>query len=123
MRNMIAALLVALLSTRAYADPPKYTRKPTLDFGSTRASAHPRKQVARDTPSPKPLSADDILATRRAIDPIRQEQEGILVKLVADTPDSDPEKPDLLFRLAEHYASELRLWRLTAVERSLHSGY
>jgi hypothetical protein len=51
--------------------------------------------------------------------PVRHEQEGILVGLARDTPDGDPDKPDYLFRLAEHYAAELRFWKIKAVEQSL----
>ena len=45
-------------------------------------------------------------------EPLRREQESILVQLVHDTPQDDPDKPDYLFRLAEHYAMQQRFWRL-----------
>jgi hypothetical protein len=48
-------------------------------------------------------------------DPIREEQEGLLGQLVRETPDDDPDKPDILFRLAERYAQQARLFRLQAI--------
>jgi len=36
--------------------------------------------------------------------------------LVAETPDDDPDKADLLLRLAEHHAKQQRFWRLTSIK-------
>ena len=47
------------------------------------------------------------------------EQERILEKLIKDTPADDPDKPDYMFRLAEHYAQQLQFWRIKAVEEQL----
>lgn len=38
---------------------------------------------------------------------------------VNDTPDTDADKPDYLFRLAEQYALQLRHWRLRATEAEM----
>jgi hypothetical protein len=65
------------------------------------------------------ITADDLMAVQESQQPIRREQEAILVKLIGDTPDDDAEKPDYLFRLAEHYAQQLRFWRLKAIEAEL----
>lgn len=62
-----------------------------------------------------PVTADDVLALEIDQVPLREEQQAIREKLIADTPDTDPEKPESMFRLAEHHAKQLRLYRLRAI--------
>jgi len=115
---MRLTLLVLTISATAFASP-KYTRKQDLHIDV--------KQTPRTKPLPPPerhtpeattpaVRADDILAIEDQAEPLRAEQQAILIQLVNDTPDTDPDKPDYLFRLAEQYALQLRHWRLRATE-------
>jgi hypothetical protein len=105
-----ALIVIALGATAAHADPPKYTRP--------KAEAPPVKLSDRTKPiEPKkivdhPLTGSDILRIEEDRQPIRKQQELVLARLAANTPDDDPDKADILFRLAELYAKQSRFWRL-----------
>ena len=74
---------------------------------------------SKSTPPPPRPTADVLMSIQARQQPLRQGQEAILEKLVRDTPDADPDKPDYMFRLAEHYAQQLRFWRLKAIEPTI----
>jgi hypothetical protein len=110
---ILASLLHAAL---AHADHHTYARKQTLQIdikGSERTKPiHPVAATSR-TPT---IGADQAMAIAEAQEPIKAEQEALLLRLATETPDDDPTKPEVLFRLAEQYAGELRLWRLKSAE-------
>ena len=114
MRTLWTVLAVLLIAAPVAAEPYRYTRKPGV--------VEPPKLSERVKPKPpkaivdKPLTGDDVLLIEERNEPLRREQEALLVQLVKQTPDSDAEKPDLLFRLAEHYAKQQRFWRLKSNE-------
>jgi hypothetical protein len=110
-------LLLLLVPAIAYANP-KYTRTPQLHID---VKTTPRTKPIQAAPvSHVPTAtADQVLASEIAKEPIRKEQEALLIELVMDTPDTDPEKPDYMFRLAEQYAKELRIWTMRSVEEQL----
>ena len=116
MRKLMALVLGISIATAAYADPPRYTRKQDLHLDvkpsgrvvPIRPAVAPRRQPS--------LTADDLMEIEGRRIPIRHEQEAILVDLIRDTPDSDPDKPDYMFRLAEQYATQLRYWHLRSIE-------
>jgi len=62
------------------------------------------------------VTATNVMEVEQRSVPLRREQEALLVQLVKETPDSDPDKADLMFRLAEHYAKQQRFWRIKALE-------
>src|SRR5262245_2343527 len=115
MRTLILAGVLAAATT-SLADPPRYTRKPDLRIDVKLSNRVKPVQSSTASPQRAPITADIALAIEVNAQPIRREQEAILVRLVNDTPDDDPEKPDLMLRLAEHYAQQLRFWRLKAIE-------
>lgn len=113
--------VVGLLVSPAFASP-KYTRKQDLHFDvklTPRAKPLPRPEPHAPEARIPAVTADDVLDVEDQAAPLRAEQQAILIQLVADTPDTDPDKPDYLFRLAEQYALQLRHWRLRASEASL----
>jgi hypothetical protein len=111
----LSLALLALFATTSYAEPPRYSRKQTFAVEVTLSTrVKPTVPVAK--PHAPALTADEIVRVEDDNEPIRREQEALLQKLVRDTPDDDPEKPDHMFRLAEHYAKELRHWRIKANE-------
>lgn len=117
MRTLVIAA-VLMSATSAAADSPRYTRKQPLVV-PVKLSDRVKPKAPAKTETAKPISADAVLVIQDRQQPLRREQERILEKLIVDTPDDDPEKPDYMFRLAEHYAQQLRFWRIKAVEQQL----
>ena len=111
--SWLSPLLVLALSTPSLADAPRYSRKQTFQL-DVKVSARAKPVAVVTQPQARPLTADEIIQIETDNEPLRNEQEGLLLKLVRESPDTDPDKPDYMFRLAEHYAKELRLWRLKA---------
>ena len=106
-------LVLVLVATAAYADHRPYTRP-------TAVPPSKAPTTARKPPPPpaKPtVTATAILQQDLDNQPIYREQEGILEQLVRDTPDGEPEKPDLMFRLAEQYAKQWRFWTIEENEQ------
>ncbi|WP_428267477.1 tetratricopeptide repeat protein [Haliangium sp.] len=62
------------------------------------------------------LDADDIIALQGKVRNIRNEQIQQFELLIEDTDIDDPERPDLMFRLAELHAQIQRYWRFQAME-------
>jgi hypothetical protein len=110
MRILLGLLL---LSSMAHAGPYKRTTDVKIDVKQTFRTRPPRPTAQKAAPV---VTADDLLAVAVAAEPLRKEQQEILIGLVRDTPDDDPDKPDFLFRLAEQYAAQLRVWSLKAAE-------
>jgi hypothetical protein len=117
MRTLVIAA-VMFATTSAAADPPRYSRKQPLVVPVKLSERVKPKAAAKSDPA-RPLSADAVLVIKDRQQPLRREQERILEKLVKDAPDDDPEKPDYMFRLAEHYAQQLQFWRIKTVEEQL----
>lgn len=114
MPNRSLVLLGLLLATPASADPPRYTRKPNLAIDVTLSD---RVKPIQPTPTKgRAATAEEVMAIESQNEPLRREQEVILRQLANETPDDDPDKPDLLFRLAEHYAKQQRFWRLQSLK-------
>ena len=115
-------LTIVLLSPAADADRPRYSRKQRVDVDVTLSDrVRPKPRAAPRAAAPV-VTADDMMRIEDRTQPIRREQEAILTKLIANTPDSDPDKPEYMFRLAEHYAKQLRFWRLKAAEHAITRG-
>jgi hypothetical protein len=117
---MHKALIVGIVmaASFAYAEPPKYTRKQPVTVPVTLSERVKPIQPVKQAPT-KPVSADAVLIIKERQQPLRKEQEAILEKLIKDTPDDDPDKPDYMFRLAEQYAQQLQFYRLKSMEAVL----
>lgn len=113
MHARLALVVVAALSTRASADAPKYKRVQHVPPPPPPAASQARAPAPPAAAQPT-VTSDQVLAGIEQAQPVRRKQEAILLKLIVDTPDTDPDKPDYLFRLAEHYAMQQRFWRLEA---------
>src|SRR6476659_5233762 len=105
---MRSLLVLLLLLGVAHADA-RYSRKQPAIVMPVAKATKPKVVVVA-----KPLTADEAFAFEADKQPIKQQQEGLLLKLIRDTPDDDADKPDYLFRLAELYAGQQRYWRLKA---------
>ncbi len=118
---MRTLLFLALLPSLALADARYKRPQPAAPTVTLSDRTRP---IAPKTEEAKPISSDAALAGLEKAEPTRREQEEILVKLVANTPDDDvDEKADLLFRLAEHYAKQMRYWRLEATKAEIASKH
>ncbi len=117
MRTLVMAAVV-FAAASASADKPRYSRKQQIEIPVKLSNRVTPKPAATPKPA-KPISADAVMVIKERQQPLRREQERVLEKLIEDTPDDDPEKPDYMFRLAEHYAQQLQFWRLKAVEDEL----
>ncbi|HEY1554173.1 MAG TPA: hypothetical protein VGF94_05030 [Kofleriaceae bacterium] len=116
---MRAALVVILLvAGTSYADPPRY-RRPARVPPAPVARPRPSKRALPDAPA----TAEQVMAVELTTEPIRDAQTKLLGKLVRDTPDSDPDKPEYLFRLAETFARQSRLFRLQAIGLELSANH
>ena len=107
MRIVIALLALTSIATAN----PRYTR--------AHVGVPDAKPVATSTKpaAAKPaITADQAMRVEELADPIKRDQAALLEGLVRDTPEDDPEKPDLMFRLAELYAMQARLWRLESLK-------
>jgi hypothetical protein len=116
MRLTFSILAVLATTTPAHADHRRYTRHPDLQI---KAPESPRTRPVVPRPAHPAVTGDDVLAIEEGNQPIRVEQEKVLESLVRDTPDGDPQKPELMFRLAEQYARQLRFWKLKAIEATI----
>jgi hypothetical protein len=113
MRNLVI-VIATLAATPAHADRAKYSRKQNVII-DVKLSERVKPVQPTSAAPPKPIvTADALLEIEEHAQPIRRDQEAILEKLVRETPDDDPDKPDYMFVLAEHYAKQLRFSRLQA---------
>lgn len=74
-----------------------------------------KKKDKDDEPRPE-ITADQFMQIETKVQQIRDEQIVEYQELIKDTPENDPERPDLLFRLAELYAQKQRYWRFRGME-------
>jgi hypothetical protein len=109
---MRALVAVVALTSIASANP-RYTRSHVAVPDARPIAA---AKSAPPPPSKPAITADQAMRIEEVADPIRRDQEALLEGLVRDTPDDDVQKPDIIFRLAELYAMQARLWRLEAFD-------
>jgi hypothetical protein len=117
--KLFVALALLALPSLGHADA-KYTRKHELHI-DVHLSDRTKPIAPSLTPAKPRVTADDVLRAQTQTQPMRVEQEAILVKLIAETPDDDPDKPDLMFRLAEQYAQQLRYWNLKSIDDAIRA--
>ena len=113
---MRTLLLLALLPSLALAEGRYKRPAPVAPPVNLSDRTKPIQPKAIET---KPIPSDLALEGLAKAEPVRREQEDILVKIAANTPDDDEEKADILFRLAEHYAKQMRYWRLEATKAQI----
>jgi hypothetical protein len=120
MRTLIV-IAATVLAIPAAADPPRFKRNVHVRVD---VKLSDRVKPRQHTPAPPavPISADGILQIEERTQPIRREQERVLERLIRETPDDDPDKPDIMFRLAEHYAKQLRFYRLQSIAPTVPSS-
>ncbi len=116
--KLVIVATALLGSSSAFADA-KYKRSQDVKIDvklSDRVKPVQQKPQQKSEFKPE-LTADAVLSIEGLVSNIRNEQEAILAKLIATTPDSEvEEKSDYYFRLGELYAKQQRLYRLKSAE-------
>ncbi|ACY15027.1 tetratricopeptide repeat protein [Haliangium ochraceum] len=117
--SAIATVLgLAILSPQA-ADAQRYKRESTIkriDVKQTDKTKKIQPKTKQDQQVQPTLTADDLIELQGKVREIRKEQIQQFALLIEDTDPDDPERPDLLFRLAELYAQQQRYWRFRAMD-------
>jgi hypothetical protein len=107
------ALGGTLLAGHAWAQNARYPRP--LVVPAVKLSDRVKALVPKPPTAPPLMDASMALSIEGIAKPPRNEQEQILVELIAHTADSEvDEKSDYYFRLAELYASQQRFWLIKA---------
>lgn len=113
MMNKIAILLLCASPALAAT---KYTKKESEITASQTALTKPT-QSKKDVKSRPEISADDVFGgVGEKVKTVTDAQIKVMLRLINNTQDSDPEKPDLLFRLAELYAEQQRYYNFRGRE-------
>jgi TolA-binding protein len=115
--KVLCVAAAALFATATAEAQPKYNRK-TVDIKVQQTDAT-KKLEARKSDKEKAvpeLTADQFFVVEGAVQNIQDEVIDNLKDLINETDDKDPEKADLLFRLAEAYANKVRYWHFRGME-------
>src|SRR5262245_39190637 len=116
-RFVLFGFSTLLLGVPGRADAAgKYTKKES-DVQANQTAVTKPTQRGKDDKRKPTLSADDVFGgVGEKVKSITDAQVKILQRLINNTSDNDPEKPDLLFRLAELYAEQQRYYNFRARE-------
>jgi len=115
--SAIATAVGLVLLWQQPAEAQRYKRESTIKRIDVKQSDKTKKLEAKPKEEQKPvLSADDFIQLQGKVGEIRDEQIQQFALLIEDTDVDDPERPDLLFRLAELYAQKQRYWRFRGME-------
>lgn len=121
-RHIIGSAIVTavglVLLWQQPADAQRYKRESTIKRINVKQSEKTKKLQAKSKKEQQQpvLSAEDLIQLQGKVGEIRDEQIQQFALLIEDTDIDDPERPDLLFRLAELYAQKQRYWRFLAME-------
>jgi len=108
---VLAAILVLPATAGAAA---KYTKKEAEIQATQTALTKPVQRKIEEKKRPD-INADDVFGgVGEKVKTITDQQVKVLQRLINTTSDSDPEKPDLLFRLAELYYEQQRYYSFRA---------
>jgi tetratricopeptide (TPR) repeat protein len=114
---LVGTLLFAT-GTVALADV-KYTKKtsgPELKQTDATKKLEARKKAPKEKDPAPEITADQFMHLETEVQNIRDEQIEEFKELIQETEEDDPERPDLLFRLAELYAGKQRFHHFQAME-------
>lgn len=116
MRALVFASLVSVVAAAGTASAEKFNHvsdaKPKFELTDR---AKPPKPQAEEKAHPE-LTAAQVLEVQGQLGAVRVEEAKILKQIVATAEDTDPDKPDALFRLAEIYAKQYRTFHIQAMD-------
>jgi tetratricopeptide (TPR) repeat protein len=114
--SCVVTASVAVAFSGAARGAGKYTKKEAEIAATQTALTKPSQKKVEDKTRPE-ISADDVFqGVGEKVKSITDAQIKTMQRLIKNTSDSDPEKPDLLFRLAELYAEQQRYFNFRARE-------
>lgn len=109
----VAALLVGYVPAAGAAG--KYTKKEDTVVASQTSLTKPLEKPKREEKKKPDLTAADVFSGQgEALKAVTDSQIKVLQRLIDVTNEGDPEKPDLLFRMAELYAEQQRYYNFRA---------
>jgi tetratricopeptide (TPR) repeat protein len=109
-------LSFGLVSSSLAAAASKYTKKES-DIQATQTDLTRPVSKKRDQKTRPTINADDVFqGIGEQVKGITDAQISVLQRLIENTSDTDPEKPDLLFRMAELYNEQQRYYSFRARE-------
>jgi tetratricopeptide (TPR) repeat protein len=113
--SVVTAILILAASGSAHA-VGKYQKKES-DVAATQTALTKPQQRAKDDKRKPTISADDVFGgVGEKVKSVTDSQIRVLQRLIDNTNDTDPEKPDLLYRMAELYAEQQRYYNFRARE-------
>ncbi len=111
-----AILILSIFSSSTVLAAAKYTKKES-EINATQTSLTKPTQLKKDEKKRPDISADDVFGgVGEKVKSFTDAQTKVMQRLIASTADSDPEKPDLIFRLAELYNEQQRYYNFRARE-------
>ena len=111
-----AILLLSVFSSSTVLAAAKYTKKES-EINATQTALTKPKQTVKDEKKRPEISADDVFGgVGEKVKSVTDKQINVMQRLIQNTSDSDPEKPDLMFRLAELSAEQQRYYNFRARE-------
>jgi len=121
-RGIVALVALALVAPSvASAQVGRYKRKTVAPKVKKTAAtkeikAEDKSDQEKERERVPEITADQFMQIETEVQNIRNEQITEYIALIKDTPADDPERPDLLFRLAELYAQKQRYYRFQYME-------
>jgi tetratricopeptide (TPR) repeat protein len=116
-RRYIGGTLAASLILGGYTSSfaaGKFTKKEDAVVATQTALTKPQQKADRDRKKPDLTASDVFSGQGDALKAVTDAQIKVLQRLIDATSESDPEKPDLLFRMAELYAEQERYYSFRA---------
>src|SRR5439155_4398994 len=104
-----------LLSSTALA-VPKYTKQEAQIVSKQTELTKPPPRAKEDKKRPSLEAADVFKGVGEQLKAVTDTQIKVLQRLIDNTTDDDPEKPDYLFRMAELYAEQEHYYSFRARE-------
>jgi tetratricopeptide (TPR) repeat protein len=118
MKRVLSGTLIATfaLSSSFAGAAGKYTKKES-EIQATQTALTKPVQHTKDEKKKPTITADDVFGgVGEKVKSVTDQQIKVLRRLIDNTNDSDPEKPDLLFRMAELYNEQYRYYDFRARE-------
>ncbi len=116
MKRSGVVLGTLLLAAPALAMPPKYTKQETTIQAQQTALTKPAQRPKDDKKKPTLEASDVFGGVGEQLKAVTDSQIKVLQKLIDNTGDDDPEKPDYMFRMAELYAEQEHYYNFRARE-------
>src|SRR5882762_10074871 len=110
-KSHLVVLAIVIASGPTWAEPTKYTRTQDVKIDVKLSDRVKARAPVKQEPKPA-LTGAQALEVEGLKGVYQAQQEQLLIDLIKDTADTDPDKPKYLFMLGELYAKQQRYYRL-----------